>query len=785
MPFDDDDEMYVIKRSGEKEIVSFDKILQRIKNTASEANIQLNFTALTMKVIDQLFDNITTTQIDEVTSDQCASLASTHPDYNSLAGRIVVSNHQKNTLSSFSEIMNQLYHFKDKHGRQSSLISEKLYNFTMKFKDELDQLCDYSRDYLIDYFGFKTLERAYLMKINGKIVERPQHMWLRVSIGIHGENMEKIKETYYYMSNKYFTHATPTLFNSGTPRPQLSSCFLLAMENDSIAGIYNTLGDCANISKWAGGIGLHIHNVRATGSHIRGTNGTSNGIVPMLRVFNNTAKYVDQGGGKRNGSFAIYLEPWHADIEVFLQMRKNHGDEELKARDLFYGLWIPDLFMERVKSDGNWTLMCPDECEGLADVYGDAFKALYEHYENEGKGRVTMKARKLWFQILDAQMETGTPYLCYKDAANKKSNQSNVGIIKSSNLCTEIMEVSTKDQSAVCNLASIALPSCIDHSTTPPTYDFEKLHSVSRVVTHNLNRVIDVNYYPTDKTKNSNMLHRPIGIGVQGLADTFIQMNYVFDSVEARQLNKDIFETIYHAALEESCSIAQTDGYYSSFDGSPASKGILQFDMWNVQPSDRYDWNQLKENIIKYGLRNSLLLAPMPTASTSQILGYNECIEPITSNIYSRRTLAGEFILANKYLMKELIDLNLWNERVKNSIIANNGSIQQIDIIPQEIRNKYKTVWELPMKALIDMAADRGAFICQSQSLNLWLEDPTYNTLTSMHFYAWSKGLKTGIYYLRRRGKHQAQQFTIEPEKDEETPEFVSQEEEVCEMCSA
>jgi ribonucleoside-diphosphate reductase alpha subunit len=784
MPFDDD-EMYVIKRSGEKEIVSFDKILQRIKNTASEANIQLNFTALTMKVIDQLFDNITTTQIDEVTSDQCASLASTHPDYNSLAGRIVVSNHQKNTLSSFSEIMNQLYHFKDKHGRQSSLISEKLYNFTMKFKDELDQLCDYSRDYLIDYFGFKTLERAYLMKINGKIVERPQHMWLRVSIGIHGENMEKIKETYYYMSNKYFTHATPTLFNSGTPRPQLSSCFLLAMENDSIAGIYNTLGDCANISKWAGGIGLHIHNIRATGSHIRGTNGTSNGIVPMLRVFNNTAKYVDQGGGKRNGSFAIYLEPWHADIEVFLQMRKNHGDEELKARDLFYGLWIPDLFMERVKSDGNWTLMCPDECQGLADVYGNAFKTLYEYYESEGKGRVTMKARKLWFQILDAQMETGTPYLCYKDAANKKSNQSNVGIIKSSNLCTEIMEVSTKDQSAVCNLASIALPSCIDHSTTPPTYDFEKLHSVSRVVTHNLNRVIDVNYYPTDKTKNSNMLHRPIGIGVQGLADTFIQMNYVFDSVEARQLNKDIFETIYHAALEESCSIAQTDGYYSSFNGSPASKGILQFDMWNIQPSDRYNWNELKDHIKSYGLRNSLLLAPMPTASTSQILGYNECIEPITSNIYSRRTLAGEFILANKYLMKELIDLNLWNDRVKNSIIANNGSIQQIDIIPEEIRNKYKTVWELPMKALIDMAADRGAFICQSQSLNLWLEDPTYNTLTSMHFYAWSKGLKTGIYYLRRRGKHQAQQFTIEPEKDEETPEFVSQEEEVCEMCSA
>lgn len=784
MPFDDD-EMYVIKRNGEKEIVSFDKILQRIKNTATEANIQLNFTSLTMKVIDQLYNNITTTQIDEVTSDQCASLASTHPDYNSLAGRIVVSNHQKNTSSFFSEVVNQLYHFKDKHNVTSSLVSEKLYDFVMKFKEELDELCDYNRDYLIDYFGFKTLERAYLMKINDMIVERPQHMWLRVSIGIHGEDMEKIKETYYYMSNKYFTHATPTLFNSGTPRPQLSSCFLLAMENDSIDGIYNTLGDCANISKWAGGIGLHIHNVRATGSHIRGTNGTSNGIVPMLRVFNNTAKYVDQGGGKRNGSFAIYLEPWHADIEVFLQMRKNHGDEELKARDLFYGLWIPDLFMERVKTDGNWTLMCPDECKGLSDVYGDAFKTLYEYYENEGKGRVTMKARKLWFQILDAQMETGTPYLCYKDAANKKSNQANIGIIKSSNLCTEIMEVSTKDESAVCNLASIALPSCINHSTTPPSYDFDKLHHVVRIVTNNLNKVIDVNYYPTNKTENSNFKHRPIGIGVQGLADTFIQMNFVFDSLDARQLNKNIFETIYHAALTESCTISKLDGPYSSFDGSPASKGILQFDMWNVEPSEYYDWDELKRNIKSYGLRNSLLLAPMPTASTSQILGYNECIEPITSNIYSRRTLAGEFMLANKYLMKELIDLNLWNERVKNSIIANNGSIQQIDIIPQEIRNKYKTVWELPMKSLIDMAADRGAFICQSQSLNLWLEDPNYNTLTSMHFYAWSKGLKTGIYYLRRRGKHQAQQFTIEPEKDEETPEFVSQEEEVCEMCSA
>lgn len=584
------------------------------------------------------------------------------------------------------------------------------------------------------------------------------------------------------MSQKYFTHATPTLFNAGTNRPQLSSCFLIAMENDSISGIYNTLSDCANISKWAGGIGLHIHNIRATGSHIRGTNGTSNGIVPMLRVFNNTAKYVDQGGGKRNGSFAIYLEPWHSDIEVFLQMRKNHGDEELKARDLFYALWIPDLFMERIKSDGNWTLMCPDECPGLADVYGDDFKELYEKYENSGRGRITMSARKLWFQILDAQMETGTPYLCYKDAANRKSNQKNIGVIKSSNLCTEIMEVSTKEETAVCNLASIALPAFVEKDGSGNHYyNFEKLHDISRIVTFNLNKVIDVNYYPTDKTYESNSKHRPIGIGIQGLADTFILMNYNFDSNEARKLNKDIFETIYHAALEESCSIAKKDGPYSSFIGCPASQGILQFDMWNAKPSDRYDWDNMKDQIMQHGLRNSLLLAPMPTASTSQILGYNECIEPITSNIYSRRTLAGEFILANKYLMRDLIDLNIWNDTVKNNIIANNGSIQHIDIIPQHIRDKYKTVWEIPMRSLIDMAADRGAFICQSQSLNLWLEDPTYNTLTSMHFYSWKKGLKTGIYYLRRRGKHQAQQFTIEPEKEK----HVEQEEEICEMCSA
>ena len=783
MPFQDDEEMYVIKRSGEREIVSFDKILQRVKNTGTEVGIQLNYTALTMKVIDQLYDGITTTQIDELTADQCASLSSTHPDYNILAGRLIISNHQKNTSSSFTVTMSNLYQFRDKHDRSSPLVSDLLYNTVMKYHEELDGICNYNRDYLIDYFGFKTLERSYLMKIDNQVVERPQHMWLRVAIGIHGENIDKIKETYEYMSMKYFTHATPTLFNAGTKRPQLSSCFLLAMENDSISGIYNTLSDCANISKWAGGIGLHIHNIRATGSHIRGTNGTSNGIVPMLRVFNNTAKYVDQGGGKRNGSFAIYLEPWHSDIEIFLQMRKNHGDEELKARDLFYALWIPDLFMERVKSDGDWTLMCPDECPGLADVYGDAFKELYETYESHNKGRITMKARKLWFQILDAQMETGTPYLCYKDAANIKSNQKNIGIIKSSNLCTEIMEVSTKEETAVCNLASIALPAFIEKdSNNKPVYNFEKLHKVSRAVAYNLNCVIDVNYYPTAKTEASNSLHRPIGIGVQGLADTFILMDMTFESDEAKQLNKDIFETIYHASLEESCELAKKDGHYTSFIGSPASEGILQFDLWNVTPSDRYDWKTLKYKIKEFGLRNSLLLAPMPTASTSQILGYNECIEPITSNIYSRRTLAGEFILANKYLMRELIDLNIWNEKIKNNIIANNGSIQQIDIIPQHIREKYKTVWEMPMRTLIDMAADRGAYVCQSQSLNLWLEDPDYNMLTSMHFYSWKKGLKTGIYYLRRRGKHQAQQFTIEPEKREQSAEH---EDEICEMCSS
>jgi ribonucleotide reductase alpha subunit len=1069
------EDMRVTKRDGSTEIVAFDKILTRIKRIGKEVHLKINYTSLAMKVIDQLYDTISTTKIDELTAEQCASLASTHPDYNAMAGRILVSNHHKNTRGSFSETMLALYRVTDQHGEHSPMVSHELIAFVEKNADELNALCDYDRDYLIDYFGIRTLERAYLMRIGGKIVERPQHMWLRVSIGIHGDNMARIRETYDSMSRKYFTHATPTLFNSGTLRPQMSSCFLLKMENDSIDGIYNTLKDCAMISKWAGGIGLHIHNVRASGSYIRGTGGTSNGIVPMLRVFNNTAKYVDQGGGKRNGSFAIYLEPWHADIEFFLQMRKNHGDEEMKARDLFYALWVPDLFMERVKTGGTWTLMCPDECPGLADVYGDAFRTLYTSYESAGKGRKTMPARDLWFQILDAQMETGTPYLLYKDAANQKSNQKNIGVIKSSNLCvapetliltdkghlpiesltdqtvnvwngqmfsevvvrktgtdqqlieihtndgssltctpyhkfyvysssapnevvvkearqlrlddtlleggfpsirngaeeatsewmkgnaythgvysgngtysqetakvplqqdlairlewfaglfdvagelfydtnaspnpflqivsihegflkkikymlqtcgvnphvhrvpttepkyyarksmyrllllpldveklclvgfspkqhtipvpktlsanrmvtvpirvskiidngrvddtycfsepkqhmgvfngmltgqcTEIMEVSTEEETAVCNLASIGLPMFVETSDadTAPTFNHAKLHEIARMVTYNLNQIIDVNFYPTEKTRRSNMRHRPIGIGVQGLADVFMLMDLPFMSNGAKDINREIFETIYHGALEESCALAKQYGAYETFVGSPASEGILQFDMWGVVPeSGRYDWTSLKADIQQYGLRNSLLLAPMPTASTSQILGYNECIEPITSNIYSRRTLAGEFIMANKYLMHDLLRLDLWNDKIKNNIIANNGSVQQIDMIPVHIREKYRTVWEIPMRHLIDMASDRGAYICQSQSLNLWQEDPNYNTLTSMHFYSWSKGLKTGIYYLRRRGKHQAQQFTIEPEKKTDGKETVYEDDhEICEMCSS
>jgi ribonucleoside-diphosphate reductase alpha chain len=781
-------EMRVTKRDGQLQEVAFDKILERVKKLGLEAGIHINYSSLVMKVIDQLYDKIPTAKIDELAAEQCAALSANHPDYALLGARIIISNHQKNTDTEFSTVMRDLYNFTNFKGENKPLVSQELWDFTNYYAAELNAMLDYNRDYLIDYFGFKTLERAYLFRINNKIVERPQHMWMRVAIGIHGdlktdnqeETLRIVKETYDLMSQKLFTHATPTLFNAGTPRPQLSSCYLIAMEDDSLDGIYNTLHDCARISKYAGGIGLHIHNIRAKGTHILGTNGTSNGLVPMLRVFNNTARYIDQGGGKRNGSFAIYLEPWHADVEDFLEMKKNHGDEELRARDLFYALWIPDLFMERVKENAKWSLVCPHECPGLADVYGEQFKELYEKYESEGKMRKTVNARDLWFKILDSQMETGTPYILYKDACNEKSNQKNVGTIKSSNLCTEVVQYSDDKETAVCNLASIALPSFVNGETKQ--FDYEKLHYVTKVVTNNLNRVIDINFYPTEKTKTSNFRHRPIGIGVQGLADAFIMMNIPFHSDEAKEVNKFIFETIYHAALEKSNELAIKHGSYSSFDGSPASQGILQFDMWNKEPvPGRYDWSILKQSIITNGLRNSLLVAPMPTASTSQILGYNECFEPITSNLYSRRTLAGEFVVVNKYLMKELIQLGHWNEQIKNNIIANKGSVQQLSMISEEIRNKYKIVWEMPMKHLIDMAVDRGAYICQSQSLNLWLEDPTYNSLTSMHFYSWKQGLKTGIYYLRRKAKHQAQQFTIEPEQKDNT----SERDEICENCSA
>jgi ribonucleotide reductase alpha subunit len=831
-------EMYVTKRNDAIEQIKFDKILNRIKKLGLQANLQLNYSSLTMKVIDQLYDGISTSKIDELTCEQCAALSTQNPDYAILASRIFVSNHHKNTSSDFSEVVKSLWSFTDKNNVHHPLVSEELYKITIQYKDTINGIIHHDRDNLLDFFGLKTLERSYLFKINGVIVERPQHMWMRVSIGIHGNNIPAVKETYDLMSQKYFTHATPTLFNAGTMRPQLSSCYLVAMEEDSLEGIFNTLQDCAKISKYAGGVGLHIHNIRANHSMIRGTNGLSTGIVPMLKVFNDTARFINQSG-KRNGSFAIYVEPWHPDIEEFLELKKNHGDEDLRARDLFYALWIPDLFMERVVNDEQWCYFCPDECPGLSDIYGEDFKTLYKKYESQPTLiRKKVKARDLWFKILDSQMETGTPYMLYKDAANKKSNQKNLGTIKSSNLCTEIIEYSNENETAVCNLASIALPTFVNEDKS---FNYDKLHEVVKVVTNNLNRIIDINFYPTEKTRRSNLLHRPIGIGVQGLADTFILMNIAYHSDKAKEVNKNIFETIYHAALEKSCeiSIARKEhiielkhiidnnpvykslmlydnndsfiekytsqlsyelnplieksiiaeleldnmyaGAYASFENSPASKGILQFDLWEVDPTNkRYNWDELKTRIRINGIRNSLLLAPMPTASTSQILGFNECFEPFTSNIYSRRTMAGEFVLPNKYLIRELIELKYWNEDMKNNIIANKGSIQHLTDLPQEVRDKYKIVWEMPMKHLIDMSADRGAFICQSQSLNLWMEDPNYNSLTSMHFYAWKKGLKTGIYYLRRKAKHQAQQFTIEPTKNTSTVTVTE-----CESCSA
>ena len=818
------EDMYVLKRNGEREIVAFDKILARLKMLGQEAGITgVNYTTLVIKIIDQLYDGIPTTKIDELTAQQCAMMAVQHPDYGTLASYIIVSNAHKNIPGGFYEAMRALYEYRDSHNKHCPIISKQLWDFLHEIIDTprngtapgpgpylvheaLEQIIQHQRDYLIDYFGFKTLERSYLMRVNCVIVERPQHMWMRVALGIHCQRINTrtvyetivyIQNTYDAMSQKYMTHATPTLFNAGTPRPQLSSCYLIAMENDSIDGIFDTLKDCAKISKHAGGIGLHIHNIRASGSHIRGTNGASNGIIPMLRVFNNTARYIDQGG-RRNGSFAIYLEPWHPDIEDFLEMKKNHGDEEMKGRDLFYALWVPDLFMERVRGTGAgtgadmWSYFCPDECPGLANVYGDDFKALYERYEREGRARKQVKARDLWLKILDSQMETGTPYILFKDAANKKSNQKNVGTIKSSNLCTEIMEYSDENETAVCNLASIALNKFIHEETK--VMDFSELERITALAVDNLNQIININYYPTEKTRTSNLRHRPIGLGVQGLADVFMMMNIPFHSEEARVLNREIFETIYYAALKASMTLAARYGAYETFPGSPASQGILQFDMWGVDPASfgpsvyrkrEYDWADLKAKIQKHGLRNSLLLAPMPTASTSQILGNNECFEPITSNIYTRRTLAGEFIMVNRYLIRDLIALGLWNERVKTNIIANQGSVQYIDGLPDALKLKYKTVWEMPMRHIIDMAADRGAFICQSQSMNLWVEEPNYNILTSMLFYAWNKGLKTGVYYLRRKAKHQAQQFTVEPEKA--AAGGVAEEEDIggCEFCSS
>jgi len=795
---EEEKEMRVKKRDGTFQNVAFDKILNRVKNLGKMAAItSINYSSLIIKVIDQLYDGIPTMKIDELTSEQCATLSTLHPDYITLASYITVSNNHKNTSDSFYQVMKTLYENKNGKYVRSPLVSHELMKIVTEYKDVFESMIQYKRDYLIEYFGLKTLEYSYLMKINGKIIERPQHMWLRVAIGIHGDDLKRVKETYDLMSQKYFTHATPTLFNAGTLRPQLSSCYLIAMEEDSLSGIFNTLSDCADISKWAGGIGLHIHNIRAKGSLIAGTNGASTGIVPMLRVFNSTARYVDQGG-RRNGSFAIYLEPWHADICDFLELKKNHGDEELKARDLFYALWIPDLFMKKVKANEEWCLFSPSECPGLSDMCGYDFDSLYHHYESEKREKCKINARDLWFKILDSQMETGTPYLLYKDACNKKSNQKNLGVIKSSNLCCEVVQYSDNTETAVCNLASIALNQFVKPPTTDsnePYYDFEGLHAVTKVVTYNLNRIIDINYYPTEKTKKSNMRHRPIGIGVQGLADVFMMMNYAFSSAEAKELNKQIFETMYHAALESSMELAKSHGPYETFQGSPASEGILQFDMWEYEPgTTRYDWGALKASIVEHGLRNSLLLAPMPTASTSQILGNNEAFEPITSNIYTRRTMAGEFIVMNKYLMKELIEMGLWNERLKNNIIANRGSIQHLTHLSEHLRNKYKTVWEIPMKDVIDMSADRGVFICQSQSLNLWMEEPNYKSLTSMHFYAWSKGVKTGLYYLRRKPKHQAQQFTIEPpstnvktedEKNDNLPFYQDEDVNTCTMCSS
>lgn len=757
--------MFVIKRNGKKESVKFDKITARIEKLSYSLSSLVNPVDVAKKVIEGIYDGVTTTELDNLAAETAASLTTKHPDYAILASRIAVSNLHKNTVKSFSETMYKLYNYTDKTtGKKMPLLSDETWKVIQENAELLDSTIIYDRDFAFDYFGFKTLEKSYLLKVDGKIAERPQHMYMRVAVGIHHDDIESAIKTYNLMSERWFTHATPTLFNAGTPKPQMSSCFLLTMKEDSIDGIYDTLKQTAKISQSAGGIGLAIHNIRATGSYIGGTNGTSNGIIPMLRVYNDTARYVDQGGGKRKGAFAVYLEPWHADVFEFLDLRKNHGKEELRARDLFYALWISDLFMKRVEEDGKWSLFCPNEAPGLSDCWGEEFETLYTKYEIEGRARRTVKAQELWFAILDAQIETGTPYLLYKDAANRKSNQQNLGTIKSSNLCTEIIEYTSKDEVAVCNLASIALPRFVNEGK----FDFQALYDVTYQVTRNLNKIIDNNYYPVEEARNSNLRHRPIGLGVQGLADTFILMRLPFESDLAKMLNKNIFETIYFAAMTASKDLAKLEGPYQTYAGSPVSKGIFQFDMWGVTPSDRWDWESLKKEVIKHGVRNSLLVAPMPTASTSQILGNNECFEPYTSNIYTRRVLSGEFIIVNKHLLKDLVNLGLWNNNMKNRIIAANGSIQNIQEIPAEIKALYKTVWEIKQRTIIDMAADRGAFICQSQSLNLFVDNPTSSKLTSMHFYGWKKGLKTGMYYLRTQAAAQAVQFTVEKQADEQ-----------------
>ncbi|PKP13962.1 MAG: ribonucleoside-diphosphate reductase subunit alpha [Bacteroidetes bacterium HGW-Bacteroidetes-3] len=793
--------MFVLKRDGKKEPVMFDKITARVRNMCYGLNKLVDPVKVAMRVIEGLYGGVPTSELDNLAAETAATMTVQHPDYAKLAARIAVSNLHKNTKKVFSEVMSDLYHYVNpRTGKKAPLLSDETYKVIMDNAEKLDSTIIYNRDFGYDYFGFKTLERSYLLKINGEIAERPQHLLMRVAIGIHQEDIDEAIETYELMSKKFFTHATPTLFNAGTPKPQMSSCFLLQIQDDSIDGIYDTLKQTAQISQSAGGIGLSIHNVRATGSYIRGTNGTSNGIVPMLKVFNDTARYVDQGGGKRKGSFAIYMEPWHADVFEFLDLRKNTGAEEKRARDLFYAMWIPDLFMKRVEENGEWTLMCPNECPHLFDTYGEEFEKLYTGYEKVGKGRKTIKARELWEKILEAQIETGNPYMLYKDAANRKSNQKNLGTIRSSNLCTEIMEYTAKDEVAVCNLASIALPMFVEENENGTKFfNHQKLYKITKKITRNLDTVIDRNYYPVKEAENSNFRHRPIGLGVQGLADAFILLRLPFTSDEAKKLNEEIFETIYFAAVTSSMEIAKAKEPYSSFKGSPMSLGEFQFNMWGVSEeelSGRWDWKALRKKVIKNGVRNSLLVAPMPTASTSQILGNNEAFEPYTSNIYTRRVLSGEFIVVNKHLLEDLVDLGLWDNEMKENIMRANGSVQHIDSIPQELKVLYKTVWEMSMKDIIDMSRQRGYFIDQSQSLNLFMQDANYAKLTSMHFYAWKSGLKTGMYYLRTKSAVNATQFTVSnikkveeiPLTPEELKQLILQSKENlddCEMCGS